>query len=212
MGEPTKCPTRRSSGPNSTTTSPLPPPDWNNFVAFTGRSAIPSFRPSLLPQPHPRESYNDDVAIPFYASAARTYAIKQRQCHHGGKPGELILGGPCQSFPQIPLLPIITNTLPPSLDDALKFVSSYQPEAVKSFWGKQLSRITKLVSDSTQADLSWNKLIPPEIAPAAGKVRLDPLMSLMAQHNLGVHLASTISVRFQADRDSQPTTCLPTLG
>ena len=77
------------------------------------------------------------------------------------------------------------NRPDPSLAEDLKFAPPSPPDAVKSFWGKQLLRMTKLVSDSTQTDLSWNKLIPPEIAQAAGRVRLAPLMSLMAQRNLG---------------------------
>ena len=42
-----------------------------------------------------------------------------------------------------------------------------------------------LIQQATPHDKEWDATIQPELRPAAGKVRLAPLMSLMYQHNLG---------------------------
>ena len=43
----------------------------------------------------------------------------------------------------------------------------------------------KLVADTSSINREWGKLIPEDIRPAAGKLRLAALTRLMYQHNLG---------------------------
>ena len=46
---------------------------------FIKRARVTPFQPSHAHIPTPKDSYNDDVAIPHCSSAARTYADKQRR-------------------------------------------------------------------------------------------------------------------------------------
>ena len=79
----------------------------------------------------------------------------------------------------------LPTPLPRSIQDDLTYVSSADPSAILSFWGDQLGRMERLASDSLSTDRAWNDLIPTTIRPAAGKLRLPPLLSLLNQRNMG---------------------------
>ena len=58
-----------------------PPPSPNPMChhPFHDKARIPAFRADHLPKPSPQGNYNDDVNIPHFISAARSYADKQRK-------------------------------------------------------------------------------------------------------------------------------------
>ena len=68
---------------------------------------------------------------------------------------------------------------------ALASVAFCDPIEVSSFRGKQLARLQALALASAQAGQAWNSRIPPEISPAAGKLKITAFASLMKQANLG---------------------------
>ena len=68
---------------------------------------------------------------------------------------------------------------------ALDLMAHTPSTRISSFWEEQLSRLENLVKDSSETQQRWNNLIPVEIKPAAGKLQLPALMSLMLQNNLG---------------------------
>ena len=59
-----------------------------------------------------------------------------------------------------------------------------RPNAIAPFF-KQLIQLQSLVTASASTESAWNERIPPEIAPAAGKLKVAAFASLMRQAKLG---------------------------
>ena len=154
----------------------------NNFM----RSAlIAPFVSSHMPTPRERSSYNNDVSLSFFSSSARTYAGKQRKGIQEEHMESLSIEEHVEEALSAPFFLSLQTPLPQSITTALDFVAHTPSHEITSFWEEQLSRLQTLTLDASPTDKTWNNLIPATIRPAAGKLRLAPLMSLMAQHNMG---------------------------
>ena len=161
------------------------PRNFPFFASFTSSAEISPFWPSDFPTPTWESSYNDDVSIPHYEGASRTFADKQRKgiCddiheassvyHHV----ELAFQLPFFLAQEIPL--------PPALIRAQLFLSGCNDDRISAFWGMQILLLEKLVLASTETESRWSAQIPPAIRPAAGKVKVKAMLSLMKQANLG---------------------------
>ena len=79
----------------------------------------------------------------------------------------------------------LDTPLPDSRNEARNFATSAPESEVLRFWDTQLSRMYPMEQDAISSDTECDLLIPDELKPAAGKLRLAPLMSLMYEHNLG---------------------------
>ena len=73
----------------------------------------------------------------------------------------------------------IETPLPAHTVRAAVFVRDSPPDAVASFWSKQLQRLSALVKNSHPLQERWNRSIPPSLAPAAGKLNTVALSQLM---------------------------------
>ena len=177
------------------------------------RALIAPFKPAHLPNPHPRDNYNDDIALPFYTSSARTYAGNQRKGiqeeHLESLSIEEHVGGALSS----PFFLSLETPIPRSITEALKFISDTPSEMIALFRCRQLDHLTRLVADAADTDSKWNLLIPSSIIPAAGRIRLAPPHELDGSIQLGgLSLATTVPFRLQACGRSEPTTCFSTFN
>ena len=155
------------------------------LLQFAKKALIRGFQLPRMPIPSPKLDYNDDVHLPFYSSSSRTYADKQRRGLQEEHTECSSIEEHVKAALKAPFFLALHTPLPSSLSKAISFVSECAPELVTSFWEKQLGELTKLASDASDTNESWKKLIPTEIRPAAGKLNLPALMSLMDQFGLG---------------------------
>ena len=79
----------------------------------------------------------------------------------------------------------LNTPLPLSVAKDLNFLAHAPAAVVMEFRDNQIRAMPQLVRAAAPVDSEWNSLIPPEIMPSAGKLRLDPLLSLMRHRNLG---------------------------
>ena len=118
-------------------------------------------------------------------SAARTYADKQRKGLQEAHVDSLSMLDHVGAALSAPFFLSLNTPLPESVSAALAFVASSPPELGSAFWEEQLLHTEVLIADALPTDLKRNKIIPAEIPPASGKLKLAPLMSLLYQHDLG---------------------------
>ena len=164
---------------------PANPPFRGSAPAFHKTARILPFRPQDLPIPTPRRDYNDDVDLQHFSSASRSYADKQRKGLQEEHLDSLDMADHLDQALSAPFFLSLPTPLPHSLQSALDYASSTNPQTIISFWEEQLQALETMVSDARLTDLEWNRLIPGRIRPAAGKLRLAALASLTQQHNLG---------------------------
>ena len=160
-------------------------PDWAWFRSFCDKAKIKPFDERILPCPREHSSYNDSLHLPAYASTARTFAGKQLK----GVSDEHCLRLSTQEHVgealDSPFFLSLQTPLPPAtIEDAL-FIRDSPQQAVVAFWNDQLAAADRLIEDAAPLEQSWGLLIPDDIAPAAGRVRLAALMSLALQCGLG---------------------------
>ena len=145
-----------------------------------------AFRAQHAIQPSPQDSYNDDdVDIPRYVIAARSYADRQRKGLQEEHLDSMAMEEHRDAALSSPFFLSFPPPLPQSIQDALSYVSSTDPSVILRFWGDQLVRMDQLASDSLPTDRDWNELISSTIRPSEGKIRLAPPLSLMHQRNMG---------------------------
>ena len=155
------------------------------FTAFSTKASIRPFDASRLPKVSKQTSYNDDVKLEHFQSSSRLYAGKQRkgvidehlECLSMQEHIDKALSSPFFLSLEVPL--------PLSIKEAATFIKDSPPELILNFWDEQLSSLDKLIMEASSLEHSWNALIPPEIAPAAGKLKLAAFMSLALQCDCG---------------------------
>ena len=108
------------------------------FVEFTHNSQIGAFGPALSPSPKRGESYNDDAAIPLYASSRRSYAGSQRKGIWGRTPDIRECARSCDGALKAPFFLAQLAHIPPSADKAVEFLATSCRRAVSAFCKKQL--------------------------------------------------------------------------
>ena len=155
------------------------------FEASTRKAGIMEFDASKLPAVSKKPSYNDDIKLEHFQSSARHYAGHQRrgviddhmECLSMLKHVDAALFSPFFLSLSVPL--------PASITNAATFIRDSPPGLILNFWDSQLTALDNLISDSPETEKAWTSLIPPETAPAAGRVRLAALMSLAIQGQVG---------------------------
>ena len=75
--------------------------------------------------------------------------------------------------------------LPESTNAAVSFIAKTDGAAAKAFWSEHLSRLGSLVAVADQINSQWGDLIPSEIRPSAGKLKLAAFLSHMLRSGLG---------------------------
>ena len=99
------------------------------------------------------------------------------------------------------------------MKEALGFPNQSPTAEILSIRDAQLNRMQQLVRDAIPIELEFGQLIPEELRPAADKLRLAPLMSLMYQHNLwGSSLPLPVHIRLQIHWGIQSKARLPSFG
>ena len=159
--------------------------DARLFEAFSSKALIRSFDEGLLPVVGKYESYNDDISIEHFQSAARHYAGKQRRGVVDEHMECLSMMEHIDKALSSPFFLSLSVPLPASIIKAATFLKDSPPELILSFWDEQLKRLDKLVGDSSKLEGEWKTTIPPETAPATGKLHLPALMSLAVQCQTG---------------------------
>ena len=147
---------------------------------------IPALRQEWvsLPRPTHLSAYNDDVMAEPYLAAPLAYAGKQRKGIH-----ELL--DDCSSYSEHVrkamkgTFPLSAETpLPVETRKAALFLRDTPPEEVTAFWDAQVGRLERLVSACAQDQVSWDRCIRPEIAPAAGRFATVALSQLFRHYGL----------------------------
>ena len=160
-------------------------PDWGRFHTFSSKASILSFNEGVLRFPSKQESYNNDLNLPSYPSSARTYADKQRKGVMGERNTCLSVTEHVTAALEDPFFLSPQTPLPASTTEAALFLRDSPGPALISFWNTQIKSPDALVEASAPIEEQWEKLIPPFLLPAAGKIKLAALMSLAHQCNLG---------------------------
>ena len=155
------------------------------FSPFTRKSLVRPFAASTLPDPRARTCYNDDICLPAYASAARTFDDTHRKGLQEGRLSCGFIRDHVEEAARAPFFLSLKTPLPDSIENAVKSVSATPQKTIISSWHSQLGRIRTFSPDALPADITWNSLIPLPIRPAADKVRAASLMSLLPHQNLG---------------------------
>ena len=158
------------------------------FDRFASSATILPFSPTAFPPPTRESSYNDDVSIPHYEGASRTFADKQRKGVCGDIPVASSVYRHVEFACQLPFFLAQAIPLPPSSTRAQLSPAECGRFGIAAFWGKQIERLEKLVVSSDPVEAIWASQIPPPILPAAGKLRASPFLSLMGRANLGGRL------------------------
>ena len=128
---------------------------------------------------------NDDVTVPHFVSARRAYLGSQRRGIVDDHPGAKSTEGLVADALTAPFFLAQEIPLPDSVKNAVSFLSEAKHAQVETFWSDQLSRLALLVKEAEPINNQWNSLIPSEIAPAAGKIKLAAFLSLMLHCGLG---------------------------
>ena len=157
----------------------------HTFESFSSKASIQAFDATKLPKIRKKRSYNDDISIEHFQSAARHYAGKQRRGVVDEHLECLSMMEHIDKALSSPFFLSLSVPLPSSITDAALFLKDSPPELILSFWEAQLKRLDRLVADSSPIEEEWKALIPPETAPAAGKIHLPALMLLAIQCRTG---------------------------
>ena len=160
-------------------------PDWPKYIAFTNKAGIRPFHSYPSPAKCTPEEVNDDLKTGSYEQSKYVWAGEQRKgllstiTDAQGR-ADHVERAATQEFLLTKDIP-----LPPELTEALDFIQSAPPEAIRSFWMKQRARIRALVEDSKVDQLLWDADIHPDIAPATGKLKTLALHALLSHFDLG---------------------------
>lgn len=163
--------------------------DWGRCRRFPEAARI-LLRGRDFPQNRPRSSCDDNLHFPRYSSSAYSYAEKQRKRGFRRASGVPQVSGPRRRSFGHPFFLSLENPLPPSTVEAALFIRDSPPAAFVQFWNSQLQAVDALVAASSDVEAKWCELTPPHIAPAAGRVQLDALMSLALQRSLGARFGA----------------------
>ena len=143
------------------------------------------FNSIASPTPTRESSYNDDISIPHYEGASRTYADKQRKGARDDIPDASAAYHHVELACHLPSFLAQEIPLPAALISSQIFLSECNDSQISAFWDKQIFLLEKLVLASTETEARWAAQIPPAIRPAAGKAKVTALLSLMKQASLG---------------------------
>ena len=135
--------------------------------------------------PRERSSYNDDIQLEPFCKADFSIAGQQRKGIHEPLSS-------CKSFDRhvrasmderFPLS--ISTPLPHRLRNNALFCRDTPPARLLSIWETQLSKVEKLVSSCALAQSKWDACIPPELLPAAGRLKTVAIKQLMGVCGMG---------------------------
>ena len=157
----------------------------DTFKAFTGKARILNFDAALLPIVSKKDSYNDDLKLEHFQSSARHHAGKQRKGVVDEHMECLSMLEHVNTALSSPFFLSLSVPIPASIRDAALFIRDSPAGSIVQFWDEQLSAVDKLILDSEETEAAWNSLIPSEIIPSTGKVKLAALMSLSLQCGAG---------------------------
>ena len=155
------------------------------FDRFASSATILPFSPTAFPPPTRESSYNDDVSIPHYEGASRTFADKQRKGVCGDIPVASSVYRHVEFACQLPFFLAQEISLPAALARAQLFLSECNDSQISAFWDKRIFLLEKLVLASTETEARWAAQIPPAIRPADGEIKVTAMLPLMKQANMG---------------------------
>ena len=155
-------------------------------TAFILKASIKRFGDTKLPLIKKQPHYNDDIKIEAFQSSAHHHAGKQRNGVVDEHMECLSLHDHVKAALNSPFFLSLSIHLPQAIMDAATFIRDTPPQAILHFWDSQLNALDGLIKDASATELAWNKLIPHETAPAAGKLKLAAFMTLVDHCRIGV--------------------------
>ena len=115
----------------------IPKVDWGVFTSFTESARINDIKGLDFPIPRPEKCYNDDVELPLYEGALRSYQGSQRKGIRDEHPDATTVEAHIESALKAPFFLGQQTPLPGSIKKSIDFVSSAPAENIKEFWKKK---------------------------------------------------------------------------
>ena len=149
------------------------------FKKQMDQARIPRLGRELIQLPRVHSSYNDDVKMGAFQPADMTYAGKQRNGIRENFESCTSMHDHVRSAPDGRFPLAAPTPMPERVEKAAVFTRGPPRGALVQFCGSQLPRLEQLVEDSKLAQQSWDDRIPPDIAPASGKLKTAAISQLM---------------------------------
>ena len=142
-----------------------PTKGWAQYIAFTEEAQIGNFGPALFPIPVRGKPYNDDVVLPLYDDAWRSYAGTQRRGIRDEHPNATSVHEHITEALQAPFFLAQSTPLPVSTGRAIDFLATSRPTSAKAFWPKQLARLERICDEQRGLTAQWGACRPEELEP-----------------------------------------------
>ena len=147
----------------------LSDPQWTLKVSYDrpfcqGDRILPFQLPHVI-LPSPRGRCSDDIDHPFYQSACRTYADKQRNGLQEEHTDSASISEHVSVALAAPFFPSLETPLPESAKEDLHFANAPPKNGVLGYWDIQLALMSQLERGTLSTIQERHKLSPQELLP-----------------------------------------------
>ena len=142
--------------------------DWALFVSFSNNAHPGELSPEKFPLPTPELSYNDDVELPLYESALRSYAGTQKKGIRDEHPSAKTVDEHVKAALSAPFFLAQKTPLPESLERSIQFLGKSNLAAVRQFWTKQIQRLKSIAAKHKCLSDQWLEARPQVLKPLKG--------------------------------------------
>ena len=139
---------------------PSAPPTLNKpngvkFKEFSQKAMIEDFNGFDFPIPRPEPSYNDDVELPIYEGALRSYHGTQRKGIRDEHPDSSSVADHITGALQAPFFLAQQTPLPESLRESIEFSATSPKNKTVTFWNDQINRIEAVARNHRALSEKW---------------------------------------------------------
>ena len=153
------------------------------FKEFSDNAIIRDFDGLDFPAPKPETSYNDDVVLPLYEGALRSYRGTQRKGIRGEHPNSCSASDHVQEAPQAPFFLSQLTPLPESVVKSIEFSATAPKKEITSFWRSQIHMLESLANKHGALADKWLEARPP---PLKGLKPVNVLLLAALMRDYGI--------------------------